>query len=88
MIYRRIHIYDREDRTLRFADYVPLADRDYQRALALPLGCERRSSLERYLQAVAPSSSRSPRVPLSYVRRAEAHLRALSRLGCPGGGGG
>jgi tetratricopeptide (TPR) repeat protein len=94
LFHRRIHIYDREDRALRYSDFVPAAERDYQRALSLPLGCERRLAFERYLQAAAPTTppattggSARPVVPAAYLRRAEAHLRTLSRLVCPSGGG-
>jgi len=73
---RRVRMLDRDLRGLRYRDFLTDWEREYHLALLLPPSCERLQALSRYL-----AGGRSA-APLSYLRRAETHLRALATLGC------
>jgi hypothetical protein len=72
---RRLRLLDPDHRATRGSDFLSPAERDYYLALVLPVGCDRLRALERYLQAASGPSAVA--VPLSYLRRAEAELRAV-----------
>lgn len=73
---RRVRMLDRDQRGLRYRDFLTDWEREYHQALLLPPSCERLQALSRYLAGARSAA------PLSYIRRAETHLRALAALGC------
>lgn len=73
---RRLRLLDRGQRALDVRDYLSSWEREYHRALLLPVGCERRTALRMYLHGAAGHA------PATYLARAEAHAAALSTLSC------
>lgn len=80
---RRARGLDRDGLSLRYIDFLTPWEREYHLALALPPGCERRDALTRYLRGAQASSQAKYAPPTAYLRRAEAHLKELTGLGCP-----
>jgi tetratricopeptide (TPR) repeat protein len=85
---RRLKAIDRDMQLLRYHDFLTPWERDYYLALVLPPSpCQRREAFLRYLRGAQSSGEQksSPRYvpPLSYLRRAEAHLQKLAALSCP-----
>lgn len=82
---RRVHQLDHEGKVMRYSDYLAPWEREYHLAMALPPSCDRLAALRNYLRGAKSTTANSPVAPLSYIRRAETHVKALAALPCPPG---
>lgn len=85
-VVKRIRQLDRDYKALRYSDFLSSWERDYHSALLLQIPCQKLQTLQRYLQAARGAPSLTPpreAVPLTYIKRAEAHEKELASAGCP-----
>lgn len=85
---KRINLLDRDLKALRYSDYLSSWERDYHVGLSVVGPCNRLHALQRYLQGARNAPMLTPprdAAPLSYIRRAEAHVKSLTTSGCPTG---
>lgn len=81
---RRLRSLDANYRVVLMPDFLPVAERDYYRAVLSPLSCARMTALRAFVQGAqaAAADARTLPVPEVFVRRAEAQLRAQEGRAC------
>lgn len=81
---RRLRSLDAGYRVVLMPDFLPLAERDYYRAVLSPPSCTRVAALRAFVQGAQAAAADAHTLPVAeaFVRRAEAQLRAQEAHAC------